>query len=278
MVPCGEKRWERLNRIKDLLERVTHGGKPALNLALGGGAARGIAHIGVLKVVRELEFDVHGVAGTSIGAIIGSLYAAGYDWKEIWEVARELRWGELIKISFSGMGLANTEKLRKLLRELLEGKSFEDLDLPFKAVSVDISTAEEIVLDSGDVSQAVLASAAIPGIFEPVKLAGRVLVDGGVSNNIPADIARSFGNGKVVGVDLNAQATEREEPQNLVDITLKTFAVLMWNTSNRGRQESDILIQPDIDGFRYYDLSRAEELFRRGEEAARRLLEPIARG
>lgn len=265
-----------MNRITELLHKFTGTGKPKLNLALGGGAARGIAHIGVLKAIEELDFEVEGVAGTSIGAIIGSLYAGGYGWKEIWEVTKELKWGELIKLSFSGMGLASTEKLLKLLRELLKNRSFDELDLPFKAVSVDISTAEEIIHDSGEVAQAVLASAAIPGVFEPVKLAGRILVDGGVSNNIPSDVARGFGSGRVVGVDLNAQASEREEPHNLVDVSLKTFAVLMWNTSNRGREGADILIQPDIDGFRYYDLSRAEELFSRGEEAARRVLKRLA--
>lgn len=260
--------------VRKLANRILHPGELKVALALGGGAARGIAHIGVLKVLEERGVVVEGVAGTSIGAIIGSLYCKGYSWQEIWDIAQELSWKELIKLSFSGMGLANTGKLAKLLEELLEDRNFSDLKLPFRAVAVDITNAQEVVIDNGRVAPAVLASASIPGIFEPVQLGGRYLVDGGVSNNVPSDIARPLTGGKVLAVDLNAQATEHEEPRNLMDVTLKTFAILMWNTSNQGREEADLLIQPDIDGFRYYDLSRAEELFRRGEEAARKVLDP----
>lgn len=260
--------------VRKIVNRVIHPGELKVALALGGGAARGIAHIGVLKVLEERGVVVEGVAGTSIGAIIGSLYCKGHNWKEIWEITRELSWKELIKLSFSGMGLANTGKLAKLLEELLEDREFFDLKIPLKVVAVDITNAEEVVIDNGRVTPAVLASASIPGIFEPVQIGGRYLVDGGVSNNVPSDIARPMTSGKVLAVDLNAQATEREEPRNLMDVTLKTFAILMWNTSNQGREEADLLIQPDIDGFRYYELSRAEELFRRGEEAARKVLDP----
>ncbi|MBD3610822.1 MAG: patatin-like phospholipase family protein [Hydrogenovibrio crunogenus] len=260
--------------VRKVVNKILHPGELRVSLALGGGAARGIAHIGVLKVIDELGITVEGVAGTSVGAIIGSLYCKGYSWKEIWDVARELSWGELVKLSFSGMGLAKTNKLEELLRELLDDREFSQLDIPLKVVTVDIASAEEVVLDSGNVARAALASASIPGIFEPVEMAWRFLVDGGVSNNVPCDVARSMGGGTVVAVDLNAEASEREAPKNMVDVTLKTFAILMWNTSNKGRAEADILIQPATGQFRYHDLDRAEELLKVGEEAARRILTP----
>lgn len=262
--------------FRRLVNKVLHPGELTISLALGGGAARGMAHIGVLKVIEELGIHVDSVAGTSIGAIIGSLYCKGYSWKEIWEVAEELSWGELVKLSFSGMGLAKTDKLEHLLRELLEDCEFPELATPFKVVAVDISNAEEVILETGNVAKAAMASAAIPGIFEPVRIAGRYLVDGGVSNNVPTDVVATMGAGKLVAVDLNASRADQTEPKNMVDVTLKTFAILMWNMSKRGREKAQLLIQPDLDGFRYYDLSRAEELFRRGEEAARRILEPYA--
>lgn len=260
--------------LRRLVNTVRHPGELTVSLALGGGAARGIAHIGVLKAIEDLGVHVDSVAGTSAGAIIGSLYCKGYSSKEIWEVVAGLSWGELVDLSFSGMGLAKTDKLEKLLRELLDDCEFSELGIPFRAVAVDISNAEEVILETGNVARAALASAAIPGIFEPVKIAGRYLVDGGVSNNVPTEVVAAMGGGKLLAVDLNASRADQAEPKNMVDVTLKTFAVLMWNMSKRGREAAELLVQPDLDGFRYHDLARAEELFRRGEEAARQVLEP----
>jgi NTE family protein len=247
--------------------------KGPVGLALGGGAVRGIAHIGVLKALEERNVEIGMIAGTSVGSLIGALYCGGLGWKEIWDRVREMSWGDLVQINWSGMGLAKTKRMEDVLVELLGDIDFGDLRIPLRAVAVDITSAEEVVIESGSVAQAVRASASIPAIFAPVESEGRLLVDGGVANNLPVDVARDMGARTVIAVDLNPEAAEPRRPANLLDIMYRTFAILMWNTSSLGREEADILIQPKIGEFSFHDFSQAEKLFELGEEAANRALD-----
>ena len=246
--------------------------KQPVGLALSGGAVRGIAHLGVLKALEEREIEIGYVAGTSVGALIGALYCGGLGWKEIWDKVQEMSWRDLIQIDFSGMGLAKTDRMEKMIVELLGDVDFDELAIPFKAIAVDITTTEEVVLDSGSVAEAVRASASIPAIFAPVDYGGRLLVDGGVADNLPSSVVRNMGAKTVIAVDLNPDAAERRTPSNLADIMYKTFAILMWNTSSQGREEADILIRPEISDFSFHDFDQADELFRLGEEAAAKAL------
>lgn len=249
-----------------------------LGLALGGGAARGIAHIGVIKVLQEEEIPICCVAGTSIGAIVGAFYCAGKSWQDMWDLTQEISWGELVRPTLSGMGLVKTERMEKLLVEHLGEITFKDLRIPLTAVAVDIMTAEATLLQSGSVARAARISASIPGIFEPIKTEeGTFLVDGGVSDNLPSHVVRNMGASAVLAVDLNKNSTDGREPRNLLDVTFRTFAVLMWNTSREGRENADVLLEPDIDHIGYFDLGKAEELFAAGEEAARQALPEIRR-
>lgn len=154
-------------------------GKPKVGLALSGGAARGLAHIGVIKAIENEGIPISFVAGTSVGSLIGALFAAGVGWQEMAELARKLKWRDLVSVSLSGLGLARTDKLQKIIDRLLGGKRFEDLAIPFAAVAVDIASGEKVILKTGSVAEAVQASCSIPGIFEPVPLNGHLLVDGG---------------------------------------------------------------------------------------------------
>ncbi len=248
-----------------------------IGLALGGGAARGMAHIGVLKVLQEYDIPIACVAGTSVGSLIGAAYCSGLDWRRIQEITEEISWGELVRPSLSGKGLLKTEKLDSFLRHALGEIDFDDLKIPFAAVCVDIATAEEIVLTEGSVVEAVRASSSIPGIFEPVIRGDRALVDGGVGNNLPSVTARALGADIVIAVDLTPEASNREMPQNLIDVMFRTFAALMWNTAVAGKNDCDVLIQPDIAAFSYHDLSKRNELIAAGEQAAREALGRIAR-
>ncbi len=253
-------------------KKITHVG-----LALGGGAARGIAHIGVLKVIEELGIPVTAVAGTSVGSIIGALYAAGMSADEIKSFSEELGWSKLLQLSLSGFGIAKTDRLERLVEELVGDRKIEALPLPFAAVAVDIGTFEPVIYTTGPVARAVRASSSIPGIFEPVMEDGRAIVDGGVANNLPTDVARSLGADFVIAVDLNAGMDHRDKPSNLFDITYRSFTALMWNTSRRGRESADILIEPEIGHISYHDLGKADELFAAGEAAARKALAKLAR-
>jgi NTE family protein len=249
--------------------------EPRVGLALGGGAARGIAHIGVLKVIDEMGIPISAVAGTSVGSIIGALYAGGMSADEIYQFSENIAWSKLLQLSFSGLGLAKTERLEELVEEILGDRLIESLPIPFAAVAVDIGSLEEVVYTSGPVARAVRASSSIPGIFEPVMEDDRAIVDGGVVNNLPTGISRSLGADTVVAVDLNAGIHNREKPKNLFDISYRSFSALMWNTSRSGREEADILIEPKIDHIPYHDLGKAEELFAAGRDAARTALKPL---
>lgn len=250
----------------------THG---TIGLALSGGAARGFAHIGVIKTLEENGIKIDYVAGTSAGSIVGALYCGGYGWQKILEVAESLKWSELVSPTFSGMGLISTKKLEGFIGELLGEVDFEELEIPFRAVAVDISRGEEVLIASGSVPKAVRASSSLPGIFEPVTEEDLVLVDGGVINNLPSEVAREMGADTVIGIDLNAHRPDKRKPVNLFDVTLRSFAMLLDCTSAQGREDADILVQPDLADFSYHDLSRASELVERGETAATAALEHL---
>ncbi|MFW5643010.1 MAG: patatin-like phospholipase family protein [Alkalispirochaeta sp.] len=245
---------------------------PRIGLALGGGAARGIAHIGVLKVIEEAGLPISAVAGTSVGSIVGALMAAGLSWREIYEVSRNIGWSKLLQLSFSGLGIVKTSRLETLVEEIVGDRNIEDLSIPFAAIAVDIGTFEEVVFTSGPVARAVRASSSIPGIFEPVMDGDRALVDGGVTNNLPTDHTRALGATTVIAVELNAHMESQGPPANLFDVSYRSFAALMLNTSREGRADADVLIEPAIGHIMYHDLGKAQELFDAGEEAARRVL------
>lgn len=253
--------------------RAKHG----IGLALSGGAARGFAHIGVIKVLQENDIDVDYVTGTSVGSIVGALLCGGYGWQQMVDIAESLKWSELVSPTFSGMGLVSTKKLESFVGELLGEVDFDELQIPFRAVAVDISRGEEVVFSSGSVARAARASSSVPGIFEPLVEDDRALVDGGVVNNLPVALAREMGARKVIAVDLNAQRGTTEPPVNLIDVTFRSFAMLLNATSMDGREEADVLIQPDLDEFGYHDLSGSREMMARGERAAAALLKRLRR-
>jgi NTE family protein len=249
------------------------GGK--IGLALGGGAARGLAHIGVLKVLEEEGIPIGWVAGTSAGSLIGSLFCAGFDWREIKHTARNIDWSDLVSPTWPSLGIVNPAKLEKTLNRMLEGREFDDLAVPFRAVAVDISTAEEVVLESGSVARAVRASCSIPGIFEPIEVDGRLLVDGGLVNNVPTDVVRDMGADRVIGVDLNADRAVPKRPENLIEIFYRSLNILIHNSAQRARRVADVMVVPRLGGFAYHDLGRLDELIERGEQAMRDQIESL---
>ncbi|MBN1799379.1 MAG: patatin-like phospholipase family protein [Spirochaetales bacterium] len=238
-----------------------------IGLALGGGAARGLAHIGVLKALTEAGIHIDYVAGTSAGSIIGALYCAGYTWEEIKEIANNINWGKLIAPTVPIKGLVKTDKLEKLLEKLLKKKSFNDLAIPFRAVAVDISRGEEVVLHKGSAAKAVQASSSIPGIFEPTELDGRLLVDGGLMNNVPADTVRDMGAGIVIAVDLNHYYPKLAKPRNIIEIIYSSLFIIMNNKSNKTNKFTDYLVAPDLSRYSYTNFKNMNELIQKGEQA-----------
>jgi NTE family protein len=250
--------------------------KPKVGLALSGGAARGLAHIGVIKVIQEEHIPVDCVAGASVGSLMGALFAAGMRWRDMAETARRIRWKDLAQITLSQLGIAKHTKLKEIIDRLIGGKRFEDLPLPFAAVAVDLRTGCQVVLSSGPVADAVRASSSIPGLFEPTVLDGRALVDGGLLNNLPADVARGLGADVVLAVDLNAHHEEAPPPKNVLDILYRCFQIVLDHNERDERAQADIIIAPDLRGRSYYDLKPLDEMIDLGERAARAAL-PLIR-
>jgi NTE family protein len=238
-----------------------------VGLALGGGAARGLAHIGVLKALTEAGIRIDYVAGTSAGSIIGALYCAGLSWQEIKETAHHVNWGKLITPTVPIKGLAKTDKLQKFLEKLLNKKTFSDLSIPFCALAVDIGSGKEVTLKKGSVAEAVRASCSIPGIFEPTELRGRLLVDGGLMNNVPADTVREMGAGLVIAVDLNHFYPKPGKPRNIIEIIYSSLFIIMSNKSNKTDKFTDYLVAPDLSSYSYTNLKKMNELIQKGEQA-----------
>jgi NTE family protein len=194
---------------------------PRLGLALGSGAARGLAHIGVLKVLEEADIPVYGIAGTSIGAFIGALYAAGVPVQRMAAVACELDWRKMARLLYPTVpisGLVDSRKLAEFMAELLPVDNFEALRLPLAVTATDIETGEALIIRKGDLLEALGAALAFPGIFPPVRFGDRFLVDGGLCNPVPADVARHLGADRVLGIctipDVDKQTPETFLPRN----------------------------------------------------------------
>jgi NTE family protein len=243
-----------------------------VGLALGGGAARGLSHIGVLKVLEEQGIELSYIAGTSAGSLIGSLYCAGLSWRDIKSTARDIDWGDLVAPTWPTLGLAKSDKLERTLGRILRNKSFTDLRIPFRVVATDITTAEEVVLSTGPVAPAVRASCSIPGIFEPTELEGRLLVDGGLLNDVPTDVVKDMGATVVIGVNLNSDRITARKPENLMEIFYRTLNILIYNSTQKAQKSADVMVTPRLGGFAYQDLNRLDELVAKGEQAMREQL------
>ncbi len=251
--------------------------KRKLGLALGGGGARGLAHIGVLKVLEEEGLAADFVAGTSVGSLIGALYCCGYGWRQLAELARSTNWHDLVTFKVPRLGLVDARKLERLVDRLAGGRRLEQLPIPFRAVAVDITAGEEVVLAEGPVSRAVRASSSIPGIFEPTPWEGRLLVDGGLLDNVPSGVARDMGAEVVLAVNLSGEQARNRPPESIVDVVIYTLEVLIHGQGLKGTAAADVAVAPDLTGFSYRNLGRLKEMLEQGEKAMREALPALLR-
>ncbi len=251
-----------------------------IGLALGGGVARGIAHIGVLQVLEEHAIKLSYIAGTSAGALVGCLCAAGIPAGQIYELAYKLRWNMLgsapVQLTWSALsaismplGILGLDRLPRWLDEILgTDVAFAQLAVPFAALATDISTGETIVMNEGSVGLAVRASCSVPGIFTPVRREGRLLVDGGASNNLPVSVVQQMGADYVIGVDLLPFSDDGPvEPRNILEVSMTSLFTLI-RTAQRDMPLADCLIQPAIGKFSLSDLTAVEGLVAAGRAAA----------
>lgn len=289
--------------------------RPKNGLALAGGGALGFAHVGVLKVLREANIPIHAVAGTSMGSIVGAAFASGATIEEIEKVIVETDWDDLFRdgpdrpdlpfkdkpgrnreiLGDSRFGVVNGsirvpagilqgQRIRPVLQRLFHRHKtaceFDRLPVRYRAVAADIETGQAVILNSGDLATATRASMAVPGVFGPVDLDGKLLVDGGIANNLPIDIVQSLGADRIIAVELYAELKRRDQLTNPVSLSGQMLSLLLAQNSALQLQKlkpSDILIAPKLNGFSTTSFHAAADLIARGEEAARALLPRLRR-
>ncbi len=280
--------------------------QPKTGLVLSGGAARGLAHIGVLKALEENGVHIDAVAGTSMGAVIGGLYASGYSVAELEKLALTLDWQQVLsddpprqdvpfrrkqddrdflvkqKLSFRDdgslglpLGVIQGQNLALLLERLLvhisDTRNFDHLPIPFRAVATDVANDEKVIFRSGHLPQAIRASMSIPAVFAPVEIEGRLLVDGGMVDNIPMDVARDMGVDRLIVVDIGTPLKPRNELLTVVDVLNQTTTMMTRRNSEAQLatlRPEDLLVQPALSGYGSTDFSRAEQLIDAGYRAA----------
>jgi NTE family protein len=248
---------------------------PAIGIALGGGFARGIAHIGVLKVLEEEGIPVRMVAGTSVGAIMGAAYCSGLTIAELEEVAHKVRFTTFARWTLSRYGFASTDRMVSFLKKTLKVHTFEDLRIPLGVTATDFNTGKGTVFTSGPMIDPVRASCAYPGMFLPVEIQGSWLVDGMLSHPVPSQPLREMGADRVLAVHLKGQWSKTCAPRHFFDVIGQSFAIAQDMMSATWRSAADIVIEPDVAGFDYDDFKRAGELIRVGELAMRQALPEV---
>ena len=247
-----------------------------IGLALGGGGARGVAHLGVWLRLKELGIPIHCVAGTSIGSIAGALIASGRvdeaiawcnepDWKKIPPL--------MLETQLSTKAISSGKKIEKFLGELICKKDFSELEIPFAAVATDLNTSEAVVMRSGDLISAVRASMSIPGVFRPVEREGRVLVDGQLVSPVPVNVCRQMGADVVIAVDINPQTglggVKPFRKLNIVDVLMGTLMIFNAEMTRRTFEEDrpDVIIRPDVGDIMVLDFRNAARLVDIGRAA-----------
>jgi NTE family protein len=242
---------------------------PRIGLALGGGFARGIAHVGVLKVLEEENIPVSFVAGTSVGALIGAAYCSGVSPAELEQIATRVRFKHFAQWTLSRLGFASNQRMIGFLNTVLKVKSFEELSIPLAVTATDFSTGEGVVFHSGPLVDPVRASCAYPGMFLPVKIRGRLLVDGMLSHAVPSVPLREMGADRVLSIHLKGTWTNKDGPRHLFDVIGQCFAIAQEMNCGVWKQASDLVIEPDVSGFKYDDFEHSAALVRAGELVTR---------
>lgn len=243
---------------------------PRIGLALGGGAARGMAHVGVLRALVENDIRIDCIAGTSAGSIVGGAFAAGLSVAEIADFGRKLRWRDIGRITMSKLGVQSNERLEHYMRARLPVSRFEELRIPFAAVATELKTGAAVVMrDVGDVPFAIRASCAIPGWYKPVAdQHGRQLVDGGLVAVVPSTMTRSLGADIVIAVDVNSEgATFIGPTSSVIGVLLQSIMVVQRTASHYQRETADLIIDPKVGHIRWDEMGRVNELIAAGYNA-----------
>jgi NTE family protein len=266
-----------LGRQEPLLQETSASplAQPKLGIALGGGFARGLAHVGVLRVLQEEGIPIDFVAGTSVGSIIGASYCSGVSAREMQEIASIVRFKDFARWSLNKLGFCTNNRMNNFLCKIVKCKTFEELHTPLAVAATDFTTGEGVVFRTGPIVEAVRASCAYPGMFQPVKVNGRLLVDGMLSHAVPTTPLREMGADRVLAVYLSAHWVNLNGPRHVFDVIGQCFSIAQAKMSGIWKRDADLVIEPNVDGFTYDGFERATDLIRAGENSIREVLPAI---
>ncbi len=249
-------------------------------LALGGGSARGLSNIGVLKALERhfgrgnMPFDM--IVGTSIGSLIGAACCLGVPIERQEKIAYNFKWPDLVDLGIYSTGLVKGDKLEQIIHEIVDNKTFENLTKPFALTTTDIQTGEELVHTSGDLVKLIRASCSWPGIFSAVKYGGRLLVDGGVRNSIPTKTAYDFGASFVIAVNPGF-AVKNQKVNNVIQAMVQAVQIMGEELNTYQTHFADVAIKPDLGELDQFEFDKAREIVRQGEIAAEKKMPELKR-
>jgi NTE family protein len=251
--------------------------EPVIALVLGGGAARGFAHIGVIRVLEQEKIPIRMIVGTSIRSLIGAMYADGQTSFDLEWITHDVKKEDFFDFTFfdSLKGPFIGDKIEEFITKNVKARNIEELKIPYAAVAADLYTGERVILRSGPVAKAVRASCAIPGIFHPVPLGNMLLTDGGIVDNVPVKVARDLGADIVIAVDIS-RSIEKFEINNLVSTTIQAVGIMAREIGRCRAEGADILIAPEVGRFDAMDFEKKKECIIAGIEAAQGSVDSIS--
>ena len=276
--PDESERPSLLRAAKHLFRSFAYGGeqnsrRPRVGLALAGGFARGIAHIGVLRVLREAGIPVDVVSGTSVGALIGTFYCAGTPLEAMEQLAHETTFADFGRWTPSWLGLATNQRLEQYLHRLTPATRFEDLITPLAIATTDINAGLAVYYSSGPIAPVLRASCAYPGLFVPIQYDGRTLVDGFLTALVPVEGALLLGAEVIIAVHLEAGVVDK--PRTFTDVLSRSFTIIQKHADIEWRKQVDVIIEPDVTPFIWDDFTKTGDMIRAGEEATIKALPEI---
>ena len=248
--------------------------QPKIGLALGSGGARGFAHLGVIKVLKDEGIPIHLIAGSSMGALVGSFYGAGIEMDRLYKLSTAFKRKYFLDFTVPKMGFIAGKKVKEFIKVFTHGKNIEDLSIPLGIVATDLLTGEKVVFKKGPVSNAVRASISIPGIFVPEKYNGRLLVDGGVSDRVPVSVAREMGADIVIAVDVS-RVKKNAEISSIYDVIMQSIDIMQNEIITSREIAADVMIRPPVELFSSRAFTNIDEIIAIGEEETKRQLNKI---
>lgn len=248
--------------------------EPKIGLALGSGGARGFAHLGLLKVLEEEGIPVHFIAGSSMGALMGCFYASGTDLEMLHKVSLQFKRKYFLDWTIPKMGFVSGKKIEEFIRLFTKNRNLEEFNIPLAIVATDISTGERVVFKEGPAYEAVRASIAIPGIFVPKKINGRLLVDGGVIDRVPVSVVREMGADLVIACDVSSMK-KNAEIQSIYDVIIQSLDILQMEIVKMKEIETDVMIRPPVEKYSSRAFTNIQEIITIGEEESKAKLVEI---